>query len=776
MSVLFTEKVELLQVNPNGTSGFLRANSQGDIVLWDGIFTEGQTALNRQSWTGDGSTTTFAITNPVQDILMLDINGLIYPLSEYDVTGQTLTITPAVTAGYVITLTYFESLTGQGQSTGISDAINGLTNSNNVAELGGTLYKDTTINAANSSFYIHDSTYLNKTALFGVLTNINFGLANLSDYIGVYQETVTTFQAMGLDRNSDSLLIRSLNTSTNIDNTFTMDADGSSDIKINNTDPTLGVAEIHLSQGSLLMNFNNKFTITDTKTTGARTGIQYAEDYTFDGTATNLTLATKGYVDTEITGVTYTEGEGIDLTSNVFSFKNSSNLTDNFLVKWDDTNTQLASTVFQDNGTGGWAIGIDAVPNDKNSVILGFKSVNGVTTINSNVVSIGYLTNTNASTVGLDSISIGSGASAASADDIVIGSFATTILGNGGIAIGSLASATTDLASIPSIAIGTFANAIQRGEIVIGRNAATDTGPHADYSVTIGDSANSGNSGTSGFGGVTIGYNTLGTNVVIGDNASGNISIGSNSLSGSSSVAIAGTADKTESIAILGNTDQLRAVAISGTVTGTLGVVVGRFSSAGASAVAIGTSTFASANAVAIGPNSGAGTGTKNNSYVAIGQSAGSGVDIGTNAVLIGNATDATKSSGVAVGDGAQSLALNGVAIGSSAKVDDLGNDSIAILANSGVGINNVLIGTGSTIDVGKNAVGIGPNVSSTADSTVSIGDTVAVTAAGGIAIGHNINAGASGAIMMGGNVVDVLENNISNSVGFGWSGTNGIP
>ena len=85
-------------------------------------------------------------------------------------------------------------------------------------------------------------------------------------------------------------------------------------ILLQTTDATAGFINL-VSSRNLFMEFGNALTINDTKAVGSKTGIQYASDYTSDAGATALTLATKGYVDTAVTGVSLSNGSGTTYSS-----------------------------------------------------------------------------------------------------------------------------------------------------------------------------------------------------------------------------------------------------------------------------------------------------------------------------------------------------------------------------------------------------------------------------------------------------------------------------
>lgn len=98
----------------------------------------------------------------------------------------------------------------------------------------------------------------------------------------------------------------------------------------------------------------NTLTMTDNKTVGNKTGIQYAADYTSDAGATALTLATKGYVDSAIINAGLTYQNGITLTGSNLELggnliKNT-DITGAFTLSLGTTASRLSSLLVNTTG------------------------------------------------------------------------------------------------------------------------------------------------------------------------------------------------------------------------------------------------------------------------------------------------------------------------------------------------------------------------------------------------------------------------------------------
>ena len=64
----------------------------------------GATKVTRRNFTGDGSTTTFTVTNGLTvNKVIVDVNGIIQlPTTNYTISGSTLTFDSAPASGYTI--------------------------------------------------------------------------------------------------------------------------------------------------------------------------------------------------------------------------------------------------------------------------------------------------------------------------------------------------------------------------------------------------------------------------------------------------------------------------------------------------------------------------------------------------------------------------------------------------------------------------------------------------------------------------------------------------
>ena len=164
----------------------------------------------------------------------------------------------------------------------------------------------------------------------------------------------------GLDGNNDTTITySSTDTVTRlrggITGTYTPSTTSGADVTI--TGGSSGNVTVGQSGNTITIDSLNDDTITRIATgTG---GTLSAGDFRFvQSGATTITSSTNAGVTTitissenDDTGATFTGEGGVLKSGSVFSFKNSGNLQSNTLLKWDDSNEQLANSLITDNGS-----------------------------------------------------------------------------------------------------------------------------------------------------------------------------------------------------------------------------------------------------------------------------------------------------------------------------------------------------------------------------------------------------------------------------------------
>jgi len=327
------------------------------------------------------------------------------------------------------------------------------------------------------------------------------------------------------------------------------------------------------------------------------------------------------------------------------------------------------------------------------TALISLRDTNDVFAINPTVsrLAIGSGTLT---TGGVDTVAIGSNASAGNTGAVSLGRQAGAATGTQGayaINIGYQTNLGTLDIGQDSITMGRLAYARTTGSISIGLQAGLTTGTVSNQSITIGYQANQG-AANIGFQSVAIGYQADAT-------SSDTIALGRQAVaSGNDAIAIGPgtTTTAAQSIAI-GNGAQ--GVGVS------LGIAIGNnaANSAGSTrAVAIGPDATSGSQSVAIGNNAGAPQGNAVSvgnatatvtGGTAVGFSAGAGGGAGaTNAISIGRDANGPAytnvgSASIALGYGANSLTNNSIAVGTDSSAS--GRESIALGKQAATTVDN---------------------------------------------------------------------------------------
>jgi hypothetical protein len=87
--------------------------------------------------------------------------------------------------------------------------------------------------------------------------------------------------------------------------------------------------------------------------TSGGTGAGVTDDVVLAGGA-NVSLARSGdeiTISATDTNTTYTSGNGLALSGTVFSLRDNANFTSNYLLKWNDSNKQLANSIISEDGS-----------------------------------------------------------------------------------------------------------------------------------------------------------------------------------------------------------------------------------------------------------------------------------------------------------------------------------------------------------------------------------------------------------------------------------------
>ncbi|RKZ77925.1 MAG: hypothetical protein DRQ35_06815, partial [Gammaproteobacteria bacterium] len=296
-----------------------------------------------------------------------------------------------------------------------------------------------------------------------------------------------------------------------------------------------------------------------------------------------------------------------------------------------------------------------------------------------------------------------------------------------------------------------------------------------NYSISIGYDVNSGTADINSSS-VTIGYLAEAGDVVIGSNASGNISIGQNTISSITGISIGGISDISVADVVLigvGSSSIFAGSTVVGTNSTSIGgggIAIGHTVSAAQASVALGANSISTANSISIGKFAASGTGVKSNNFVAIGHSSGKDTDVGLSSTAVGYLTTASEEYSIALGYGASATQTNGISIGKN--ITNAGINSVAILATVDTSSESIAFGISSSVTNSSKSVVIGRNSHATAaTNSIAFGNAANTSAASAIAIGTTVSASAIGAIVMGSSTTaTAVENSTVNSIGFGWT------
>ena len=156
---------------------------------------------------------------------------------------------------------------------------------------------------------------------------------------------------------------------------------------------------VRLAAGSVQFTENDLAVVRNINASGIVTASSFVGALT--GTATTATTLTKtitagsglsggGELTADRT-IDVNVGTGITITSDAVVLKNGDNLTDNRLVKWDDTNNQLTDTIITDTGTN---IGIGSTQPTSKLQVVGDIAINSTTVTGSATSSLSSLSPT----------------------------------------------------------------------------------------------------------------------------------------------------------------------------------------------------------------------------------------------------------------------------------------------------------------------------------------------------------------------------------------------